>query len=362
MNDFCMNNEVWLSSVLKDEQGHPIERHKMKKIKILCLIYFSMFCLSNSLVAQNANEESTKLETKNLVNTEEQFIKKFSYSFGYSFARGLTEQSAFDASELVEEEILKGIKSGLKVDAEQLAVTNKYLQDRVIRESGTESVDQGKETAYHIGYSGVGNVISTFEAPSSDFDYDSIKKGYSDFIKGNEPQFTNEEMTATVTKYFQDRQIIQQEKKLAELKEEARKNLEAGKKFLAENGKKEGIKTTDSGLQYQIIKEGSGKNPTLEDKVVAHYTGTLMDGKVFDSSIEREKPASFPLTTVIPGWQEAIQLMSVGARFRLFIPAELGFGENNRTSVPPNSVLIFDLELLEIQKSEYQVSDKLNMS
>ena len=134
--------------------------------------------------------------------------------------------------------------------------------------------------------------------------------------------------------------------------EKAAKNVEAGKAFLEENKKKNGIKVTKSGLQYLVIKEGTGATPTKASTVTTHYRGTFIDGKMFDSSYKgdaptaTEEPISFPVTGVIAGWTEALQLMKVGAKYRLFVPSDLAYGEAGRPSIPPNSVLIFDIELV----------------
>jgi len=126
-------------------------------------------------------------------------------------------------------------------------------------------------------------------------------------------------------------------------------NLEEGLKFLAENRKKQGVVELPSGLQYMILAEGEGKIPTATDKVQCHYHGTLIDGTVFDSSVERRQPAVFPVNGVIQGWVEALQLMSTGSKWRLFIPSELAYGSNGAGgAIGPNSALIFDVELLKI--------------
>lgn len=121
-------------------------------------------------------------------------------------------------------------------------------------------------------------------------------------------------------------------------------------KFLEENAKKPGVKVTDSGLQYRVIKEGTGEKPGPEDQVVVHYTGKLTNGKVFDSSEERGEPATFGVNQVIKGWTEALQMMPVGSEWELVIPAELAYGSRGQSSIPPNSTLIFNVKLLEIKK------------
>lgn len=124
-----------------------------------------------------------------------------------------------------------------------------------------------------------------------------------------------------------------------------------GEAFLAANAKKEGVVTTASGLQYKVIKSGTGASPKLDDKVKVHYHGTLIDGTVFDSSVQRGEPIVFPVGAVIPGWVEALQLMKVGDKWQLVIPAKLAYGEQSPSAaIPPNSVLIFDVELIDIEK------------
>ncbi|EGM76842.1 FKBP-type peptidyl-prolyl cis-trans isomerase [Rheinheimera sp. A13L] len=136
----------------------------------------------------------------------------------------------------------------------------------------------------------------------------------------------------------------------ASSKKAALLNHEKGSAFLAENSKKEGVKTTASGLQYEVLQSGSGEiHPSASSTVRVHYHGTLTDGTVFDSSVERDETISFPLNRVIPGWTEGLQLMKVGDKFRFFIPSGLGYGNRSAGKIPPGSVLIFDVELFEIQ-------------
>ena len=126
--------------------------------------------------------------------------------------------------------------------------------------------------------------------------------------------------------------------------------MDAGKKFLEENAKKEGMQTTASGLQYEVLREGDGKKPGATNTVEVHYEGRLIDGKVFDSSYQRKETISFPLNRVIPGWTEGLQLMPIGSKYRLYIPSELGYGARGAGGdIPPNAALIFDVELISIR-------------
>jgi FKBP-type peptidyl-prolyl cis-trans isomerase FklB len=152
-------------------------------------------------------------------------------------------------------------------------------------------------------------------------------------------KFDEKEAQAIVMSYYQNLQSGK-----------AEKNLKAGQKFLEENKKKPGVVTLPSGLQYMVLKEGNGPKPTATDKVTTHYHGTLIDGTVFDSSVERGQPATFPVNGVIKGWVEALQLMPVGSKWRLFIPSDLAYGEQGAGgSIGPNSALIFDVELISIE-------------
>lgn len=118
--------------------------------------------------------------------------------------------------------------------------------------------------------------------------------------------------------------------------------------FLTENAKREGVTTTDSGLQYEVIQQGEGVKPTLADEVTVHYRGELTDGTVFDSSFDRGEPITFPLMAVVPGWKEGLQLMSTGSRYKLYIPGDLGYGPSGKGPIPPNATLIFEVELIAV--------------
>lgn len=193
----------------------------------------------------------------------------------------------------------------------------------------------------------IGIQMGSQMAPLSDLlNQDAIIMGLKDSIAGKEPQLSMEEMQ-TVMQNFQQTVMQQQQAKHMEA---AGTNAAAGEKFLSENKNKEGVKTTESGLQYKVITAGTGATPTETDTVVTHYTGTLISGEVFDSSYKRNNPATFPVNGVIPGWTEALQLMKVGSKWKLFIPSELAYGEQGAgANIGPNEVLIFEIELLEIK-------------
>jgi FKBP-type peptidyl-prolyl cis-trans isomerase len=178
-------------------------------------------------------------------------------------------------------------------------------------------------------------------------DFDILKQGLDDGFMGVEPKLSKEEMTAAQEE-FAATVKAEQAAVMEEMKE---KNSAAGALYLEENKKKEGVVTTDSGLQYEVLEEGEGEMPTAEDTVKVDYVGTLIDGTEFDSSIKRGEPVTFPVGQVIPGWTEALQQMKVGSKHRVVIPAELAYGEAGAPPViEPNSVLVFEIKLLGIEQ------------
>lgn len=172
-----------------------------------------------------------------------------------------------------------------------------------------------------------------------------VAQALQDALKGGKTLLTQEEALAIRQSFVQKMQAQMAEKQAAA----GNKNKADGEAFLAANKSKPGVKTTASGLQYQVIKEGTGKKPGPNDQVKVHYLGTLIDGTKFDSSYDRGQPAQFALNGVIPGWTEALQLMTVGSKYKLFIPSNLAYGEKGSPGpIGPNSTLIFEVELLEI--------------
>jgi FKBP-type peptidyl-prolyl cis-trans isomerase FklB len=205
-----------------------------------------------------------------------------------------------------------------------------------------ELKDQNQKESYILGYKSGEN----FKNQGLNIDVEIFSKGLKDATGGNAPQMTTEEINATLQE-LQRRMVATQQKRLRVM---AAKNLEEGKTFLAQNAKKDGVKTLPSGLQYKVIKEGSGKMPKAEDTVTVNYRGTFMNGTEFDSSYKRGQPATFKVNGVIKGWTEALQLMKEGAKWELFIPSDLAYGERSvGQTIPPNSTLIFEVELLSIQ-------------
>lgn len=178
-----------------------------------------------------------------------------------------------------------------------------------------------------------------------DVDLAMLQKGLADTYAGGATLLTEEEMQQAFTEFNQKVQTARAERQ----QKAAAENLKKGEEFLAKNKTAEGVKTTESGLQYQVIKEGSGPKPKANDQVKVHYVGTTIEGKKFDSSIDRGQPATFPLNGVIAGWTEALQLMPVGSKYKLYIPGNLAYGERGSPpNIGPNEVLVFEVELLEI--------------
>jgi len=212
---------------------------------------------------------------------------------------------------------------------------------------------QGDSISYSIGQ----NIYSNLKDPMIQLNLNVLIEALKD-ASNSKSVLTQEKIGEVLTALnakMQERQIAMQkeeeEKKKAEMAPLIEKNKKEGEAFLAENKKKEGVITTESGLQYKVITKGTGPLPKATDKVKVHYKGTLLDGKVFDSSYDRNEPAEFPLNQVIKGWTEGLQLMPVGSKYEFFIPYDLGYGEMGRGEmIPPATVLIFEVELLDIIK------------
>jgi len=203
------------------------------------------------------------------------------------------------------------------------------------------------KVSYVIGM----EIGKNFKKQSIDIDPDILVKGIKDAISDGKPLLTEQEVQETMITFQKEMMAKQEElaKKLGE------KNKKEGEAFLAENKKKEGVKTLPSGLQYKVIKAGTGEKPKLTDTVMTQYRGTLIDGTEFDSSYRRGQPVSFPVTGVIPGWTEALQLMEEGAKWQLFIPPNLAYGERGAgRDIGPNATLIFEIELVSIQEKKQE--------
>jgi len=197
--------------------------------------------------------------------------------------------------------------------------------------------------SYTIGV----NIGRDFANQGMDIDPDLLAAGLKDIQGQKELRMTEDQMMAEVESYQKEMQSKAENK----MKEMAETNRQQGAAFLAENATKEGVQVTASGLQYKIVEPGEGTTPKSTDMVTVHYRGTLIDGTQFDSSYDRGQPATFPVAGVIPGWTEALQLMKPGAKYQLFIPADLAYGERGAgRDIGPNSTLIFDVELVAVEE------------
>jgi FKBP-type peptidyl-prolyl cis-trans isomerase len=199
-----------------------------------------------------------------------------------------------------------------------------------------------QDASYGIGY----NIGKQMKSAPLKLDYERMIQGLRDSLDDKAPQVVEEAFRAAMMRFQQEAMAAQ----MATQKEQGEKNATAGDVYRAENGKKAGVTTTSSGLQIETIKEGTGVTPKPTDTVRVHYTGTLVDGTKFDSSVDRGQPAEFQVTGVIKGWTEGLQLMKVGGKTRMVIPPAIAYGPAGKDPIPPNATLIFDVELLEIAK------------
>lgn len=243
-------------------------------------------------------------------------------------------------------------KSGVAIvaSATAIAILSGCQQQgaELSRASDVPSTDEQKQS-YSLGQSMGGSL----KAADITIDSAYFNAGFYDALEG-EQRMTQEEIQASLAALQQATQAAQMAKRNTAMQA----NLDASTASLAANAELEGVTVTDSGLQYKVINVGDGESPSAEDTVTVHYEGRLFDGTVFDSSIERGEPATFPVGGVIAGWTEALQLMTVGSKWQLFIPADLAYGESGAGNViQPNSALVFDVELLAIQDDAEKVEE-----
>lgn len=192
-----------------------------------------------------------------------------------------------------------------------------------------------EKISYALGL-GIGQQLKSMNIEN--FDIKEFSRSIEDVMAGRDTDMTAREAQVMLSEYFQKKE-----------KEQAEDNIAKGKAYLEENGKREGVVTTTSGLQYEVLTEGTGKSPKATDKVRCHYEGRLTDGTIFDSSYQRGEPADFGLNQVIAGWTEGVQLMKEGAKYRFHIPYLLGYGERGAgASIPPYATLVFDVELIKV--------------
>jgi FKBP-type peptidyl-prolyl cis-trans isomerase FklB len=214
--------------------------------------------------------------------------------------------------------------------------------DSMAEEKEVDLTSTRDKISYSIGT----RIGKDFSRQQLDIDPAILTRGIKDAMDGNEMLMTEAQIQAVLRKFQQEQMAA----KKVQMKAVGEKNAKEGAAFLAENAKKDGVVTLPSGLQYKILTNGSGKTPTPTDTVTVNYRGTLIDGREFDSSYKRGEPATFSVNGVIPGWTEALQLMKAGAKWQLFIPAELAYGERGAgQAIGPNATLLFDVELISIK-------------
>lgn len=291
----------------------------MKKLSI----FFAVVVLA-AVVFTSCDKNKTK--TPELSSQ----IDSLNYAFGLANGNGikqyyLNDTANKDSVKIKIASLLKGLQDGMKGDAS---------------DENFELAELGKNIGSALKEQSTSGLMgdSTLEV-----DIDIIKQGLLNGLKGSKVQMSPEEAQAYLTATMQALQAKKLEKQYGP-------NKQAGEAFLAANKAKAGVTTTASGLQYEVIKKGTGALPTDTSRVKVHYHGTLIDGTVFDSSVERKEPATFGVNQVIKGWTEALKLMPVGSKYKLYIPQELAYGGADQGTIKPFSVLIFEVELLSIEK------------
>jgi len=262
-----------------------------------------------------------------------------------------TEKQALENKLKTNEQLTSQVKQ-LQDQVVLLQTEKKALEDKSKTPSNlpigtnqdvTLNSDQEK-LSYAIGC----QIGTSLKAQETALELPLLTQGLTQVLNGQTPALSEDQVRQTIMAWQKEVQARMEQKR----KELGEKNLAEGKAFLEANAKKEGVKALASGLQYKVLTDGAGKIPVSTDKVKVNYRGTLTNGTEFDSSYKRNQPAEFPVTNVIKGWVEALQLMKEGSKWELYIPATLAYGESGRPNIPPNSVLVFEVELLEIVKTD----------
>jgi len=308
----------------------------MKNILILTLLLFgtlNIFAAEEKETVPAEKQETTKQEEV------KPNMKDFSYSLGYEMYTNNKKYKLI----LSPEKLIEGIDDGYanvaaKVKQDEVKAMHTAFMAHMQADGESDFNDEKGVLSYFTGY----QVGKNFSANGIDvLDKEEVLAGINAAKEGKEPRLDEAGRKAAMD--------AMDEVVKAKAQAKAEKVKVESKKFLEENAKKEGVKVTESGLQYQVIKEGEGAKPKATDTVKVHYAGTLVDGTEFDSSYKRGEPISFPLGGVIKGWTEGLQLMPVGSKYRFFIPSDLGYGDRGAgANIPGGAALIFDVELIEI--------------
>jgi len=285
--------------------------------------------------------------------------QKAGYALGYRLAAGIRS----DDLEVNMESTMQGFqdaangKQPVLLDLNEMAGVIRQLRNEaaqkargeVPEETTQENQELREEKARKVGYTMAYRFAAGKRVDELDVDFASTTQGFQDAMDGKQPVVDGKEMASLL----QDLEMELREKDSSTVREMIVKNYEESEKFLKENAEKEGIRTTESGLQYRVLKEGDGPRPKVEDIVTVHYKGTFIDGTEFDNSYARGEPANFQTDGVIKGWTEALQMMKVGSKWKVFLPPELAYGVRGLGErIPPNKVLVFEMELVSIEPPE----------
>lgn len=282
---------------------------------------------------------------------EQSGIMESTTNLEYEYQMRIAAADSTDKPAL-QKELKNKIDSLNKANAPKLDAFIKGLKKAI---NSTSDSDDAYTQGLSIGQQISKNMMPQFAqgvlgSEDAKLNNDQFLSGLISALKNQKTAISSNDAGILIQTKSEEAQAVAQAKRDEELKSQFETNVKEGEEFLAENGKREGVVTLPSGLQYEIIKEGNGDKPTANDRVKVHYHGTLIDGEVFDSSIERGEPATFGVTQVIPGWTEALQLMPVGSKWKLYIPSDIAYGSRDTGTIKPYSTLIFDVELLDIEK------------
>jgi len=327
----------------------------LKGLLLSALLCVALFCAALFTACNKAETPALDSDTSYsfgmLVAAQMGFTE---ISFDYkAFMEGFRDFNEDSDVRLTQEQAMEKVLTALATIEAQDEEEQKSLAEVNLEEGNNDLAEnaqspaknaQDSDTSYSFGML----VAAQMGFTGINFDYKALMEGFRDFNEDSDMRLTQEQamekiLAALATIEAQDEE---EQKRLAEV------NLEEGKKYLAKNARRPGVVTTESGLQYEVIVQGSGAQPSATDTVLVHYEGTFVDGTVFDSSFQRGEPAQFPVGAVIQGWIEGIQLMNAGSTYRFVIPSDLAYGPQGARSIPPDKTLIFNVELLDIVQIE----------